>query len=250
MDEEKKINEALRYTRLEHGWTQKDLANQLGVAESTVRSWEQRKRFPNPELLVRLSKALEKSPHELDLLTSPELMTDLMTEQQTPEEADVDRLALTADAGEVTVYEPWKEADTLMNRPPMFLLKQENENRHRMIQRVHSRWISGFLDPVSSGSLIDLSLRTQSDVVASPWRAKNQEPYGSVLHTSHLSISTLIREAYNEADGIVCILAIQDFGQLDRVDGHDIRDTILSGTTTQIALPGVSQREADISAIG
>jgi hypothetical protein len=93
-----------------------------------------------------------------------------------------------------------------MNRPPMFMLKQEDENRHCMIQRVHSRWISGFLDPVSSGSLIDLSLRTRSDVVASPWRAKNQEPYGSVLHTSHLSISTLIREAYNKADGELLIL--------------------------------------------
>ncbi|BCL80970.1 helix-turn-helix domain-containing protein [Ktedonobacteria bacterium brp13] len=202
MDEEKKINEALRHARLEHGWTQKDLANQLGVAESTVRSWEQRKRFPNPELLVRLSKALEKSPHELDLLTSPELMT----EQQTSEDADVDRLALTADVGEVTAHEPWKEAHALTNRSPIFLLKPEDENRQRMIQRVHSRWISGFLDPVSSGSLIDLSLRTRSDVVASPWRAKNQEPYGSMLHTSHLSISTLIREAYNEADGELLIL--------------------------------------------
>jgi transcriptional regulator with XRE-family HTH domain len=59
MNEEKKINENLRRARIEHGWTQKDLANALGVAEATVRSWELGKRFPGSALLVRLSSLLE-----------------------------------------------------------------------------------------------------------------------------------------------------------------------------------------------
>ena len=51
---------------------------------------------------------------------------------------------------------------------------------------------------------------------------------------------TLVRGA-----GIAYILAIQDFGQLDQIYGRNIGDTILSGTTTQITLPGVGQREAE-----
>ena len=52
MDEEKKVSDALRRARIEHGWTQKELADQIGIAEATVRSWERRKRSPNPEFLA------------------------------------------------------------------------------------------------------------------------------------------------------------------------------------------------------
>lgn len=51
---------------------------------------------------------------------------------------------------------------------------------------------------------------------------------------------TLIRGA-----GMAVIGAIQDFGQLDRIYGRDVADTLLSNFTTQIALPGLGQREAE-----
>ncbi len=44
---------------------------------------------------------------------------------------------------------------------------------------------------------------------------------------------------------IAIISAVQDFGQLERVYGRDITDTLLSNFTTQIVLPGLGQREAE-----
>jgi type IV secretion system protein VirD4 len=51
---------------------------------------------------------------------------------------------------------------------------------------------------------------------------------------------TLIRGA-----GMAVIAACQDFGQLDRIYGRDISDTLLSNFTSQVVLPGVGQREAE-----
>jgi type IV secretion system protein VirD4 len=51
---------------------------------------------------------------------------------------------------------------------------------------------------------------------------------------------TLIRGA-----GMAVIGALQDMGQAERVYGPEITDTLLSNFTTQIALPGLGQREAE-----
>jgi type IV secretion system protein VirD4 len=45
--------------------------------------------------------------------------------------------------------------------------------------------------------------------------------------------------------GIAIIGALQDFGQAERVYGRDITDTLRANFTTQIALPGLGQVEAE-----
>jgi transcriptional regulator with XRE-family HTH domain/DNA polymerase III delta prime subunit len=191
MNKEKKVNTSLRRARIEHGWTQKQLANEIGVAESTVRSWEQYTRSPGPELLARLSKALGKSPIELDLFPLPE-STDTFHAQHIQEEGNPPL------STEVIVRDQWP------TRPHTFLISPTEKNRQRMIQRVQSRWITGFLDkvPFHNDVLMDLHVGVRFNVVASPWRTKNQEPYPSGLQPHSIPI----REAYDQADGELLIL--------------------------------------------
>ncbi len=50
------IGERLSEIRKDHGHTQVDLANLLGVTLSTVRSWEQEKSSPSHDLLVAICR--------------------------------------------------------------------------------------------------------------------------------------------------------------------------------------------------
>lgn len=50
------IGERLSEIRKDHGQTQADLANQLEVTLSAVRSWEQEKSSPSHEMLVKICK--------------------------------------------------------------------------------------------------------------------------------------------------------------------------------------------------
>lgn len=50
------IGERLAETRKDHGDTQSDLAHELGVSLSTVRTWEQDKSSPGHDMLVRICR--------------------------------------------------------------------------------------------------------------------------------------------------------------------------------------------------
>ena len=65
MKKSPRTNELLRQARQERGWTQRGLAEQLGVGEQTVRSWELGIRFPSLELRRRLCTTFSKTPEEL-----------------------------------------------------------------------------------------------------------------------------------------------------------------------------------------
>lgn len=52
----------IRLLRKAHGYTQKGLADALGVTCSTVSMWESGQRSPNPQMLNTLSKLFDESP--------------------------------------------------------------------------------------------------------------------------------------------------------------------------------------------
>ena len=62
-------NDLLRQARRKRGLTQRRLAEEVGVDEQTVRSWERGTRAPSLEFRNRLSTILEKSLEELGLQT-------------------------------------------------------------------------------------------------------------------------------------------------------------------------------------
>ncbi|NNB32784.1 helix-turn-helix domain-containing protein [Pseudomonas fragi] len=51
--------EALRAALVQRGWTQKDLANQLGVSAQSVTNWFKGKDFPRPDKLLKLATTLQ-----------------------------------------------------------------------------------------------------------------------------------------------------------------------------------------------
>ncbi len=64
MDEKKSFGEYIRKKRLESGLTQKDLAERLYVAESTVSKWERGLSYPDVSLVTAICGALGISEHE------------------------------------------------------------------------------------------------------------------------------------------------------------------------------------------
>lgn len=184
MDDVLKPNEKLRSARRERGWTQLQLAEELAVGVSTVRSWERGSRSPSLTYRRRICALFQMTAEELGFVP--------------PQESQEASQA----GGENDVQGTHAPQETL--RPATFPNAHDDENRYRMLNRVQSRWITGFLDLVSSAALITLNLRLRSDAVASPWRAKNQEPYAApstgIEHTQH------IVEVYDEVDGELLIL--------------------------------------------
>lgn len=55
------IGERLSEIRKDHGHTQADLARQLNVTLSTIRSWEQEKSSPSHEMLVTICRLYKVS---------------------------------------------------------------------------------------------------------------------------------------------------------------------------------------------
>jgi transcriptional regulator with XRE-family HTH domain len=53
------------HARRAHGWSQRRLAEKLGVSHSTVAFWEQGKSLPTPVNVVDLERALELAPGTL-----------------------------------------------------------------------------------------------------------------------------------------------------------------------------------------
>ena len=59
------IGNNIRRVRKEHGISQKELADKIGVSQSAVNQWEVGKRIPKVQTIFRLSKAIPCAPKEL-----------------------------------------------------------------------------------------------------------------------------------------------------------------------------------------
>src|SRR5216110_2265522 len=66
--ENEQENDLLPKARDKRGWTQRQLAKEMRVAESTVRSWESGKHFPSAGLRKRLCHLFQMTPEELGLV--------------------------------------------------------------------------------------------------------------------------------------------------------------------------------------
>lgn len=62
---QKHIGTFLKELRLEHGWTQQQLADQIGVSNRSVSRWETGSTMPDLSLLVMLSELYEISVDEI-----------------------------------------------------------------------------------------------------------------------------------------------------------------------------------------
>lgn len=60
-----KFSENLRKLRNDSGLTQKELGEKLGVVSTTVRNWENTKRQPSYEILIKLSEIFDVTVGQL-----------------------------------------------------------------------------------------------------------------------------------------------------------------------------------------
>ncbi|HEX6483187.1 MAG TPA: FxSxx-COOH system tetratricopeptide repeat protein [Ktedonobacteraceae bacterium] len=65
------LNSRLRDARTERGWSQQDLAEQVGTTPVNISRWENGSTFPSPFFRQRLSEVLSKTPAELGLASPP-----------------------------------------------------------------------------------------------------------------------------------------------------------------------------------
>src|SRR5579884_3554604 len=65
------VNTRLRKARAEQGWTQKDLARELGTTDVNVSRWEKNKTSPSAYYQRKLSELFGKTPAELGLVSPP-----------------------------------------------------------------------------------------------------------------------------------------------------------------------------------
>ncbi|MFV0516602.1 MAG: helix-turn-helix transcriptional regulator [Aminipila sp.] len=60
----------LKEERLNHNWTQSELAEKLGVSKQAVCDWEKGRRFPRRNVLLNLEKLFNLSHQELFAVAS------------------------------------------------------------------------------------------------------------------------------------------------------------------------------------
>ena len=60
-----RIGEFIQRSRKEKGWTQKELAEQIGVSDKTISKWENGNSVPDTGILTSLCEVLEISVNEL-----------------------------------------------------------------------------------------------------------------------------------------------------------------------------------------
>ena len=190
MKKEKAIpNVRLQQARIDEGWTQETLADRLNVAAQTVGSWERGTRSPSPRIRSELCHVLGKTPEQLGLVDRAE-----QTAQGPSSTLDLPR----------DPAHPSLPATGLVARPPSASRELVDENRQRMLNRVHFRWIAGVLEQsLYKRALIVLGLVAQPDAVENPWRFAFLE---STLPPRSLPEGTRITDAYDEADGELLIL--------------------------------------------
>lgn len=65
----------LKMLRIEHGWTQTELAKLLNVAKGTVSNWENENRFPDKDMLNKIADTFKVSMDYLLGRTNEEKLT-------------------------------------------------------------------------------------------------------------------------------------------------------------------------------
>lgn len=65
----------LKMLRIEHGWTQTELAKLLNVAKGTVSNWENENRFPDKDMLNKIADTFKVSMDYLLGRTDEEKLT-------------------------------------------------------------------------------------------------------------------------------------------------------------------------------
>jgi Predicted NTPase (NACHT family) len=228
-------NERLRQARFKQGLTQRHLAEMIGVDEQTVRSWERGIRFPSLEFQPRLCQILDSSLEELGLAIrqdAPTLLESLELSVQAEERTDQQQPAPTQSLTQSST-QPQIQAPIAVTQPqtqPLIqplvqpqtqqltqsidgthppLIKRSyrrDANRQRMLQRMHSRWITGVLEHPSTSPtsfLLTLSVQQMPDAVKNPWKSARKEAY----HTRPTSFTTThIMDVYTDADGELLLL--------------------------------------------
>lgn len=206
-------NECLRQARLERNWTQRHLADQLGVGKQTVQSWERGTRVPSLELRGRLCALFSKTPEQLGL-QPPETSSEghpaqKVAHSETPFSSSI---PFPSSASPTCSQEYAVPSLSLSPGPrdgnrrlPSPSVQAMEKNRLRMLKRVQMRWISDVLEhSLYQKILIPLSLREQPEAVENPWRdvvrESSQRPSSPLPTGSHLS------EIYDEADGAFLLL--------------------------------------------
>lgn len=106
----------LRQERLLRGWSQQELADQLGTTMVTISRWERGIQYPGPKMRLRLSMLFEKTERELGLrpeapISAPSL-PDNQTMDQAPlnaetQEQGAERAASVAHSSSLTYPRPY-----------------------------------------------------------------------------------------------------------------------------------------------
>lgn len=193
-------NVFLRSARQERGWSQRRLAELVGVEEQTIRTWERGTRIPSLEFRTRLCQIFELSPDALGLRPASPLVSPHVAQEMHPIQA-------------------------LSSQP-----NRRDENRYRMIKQVHSRWIAGILEhSLYRATLIEVGLWEQPEVVENPWHLEIQE---SNVPSRPLPMSTRVVDVYDDTSGELLILGEPGAGKttllldlarelLDRAEQHE-----------------------------
>ncbi len=63
----RRANQYLINTRLQRGWTQREVAEAVGTTLANVSRWERGVTFPNPYFRKKLCEVFEMSPEDLNL---------------------------------------------------------------------------------------------------------------------------------------------------------------------------------------
>lgn len=86
------VNTHLRAERLQRGWSQQEIADQLGVTSVTVNRWERGVQHPNAYARLKLCTLFGKSAEELGLVQ--EETSNASSPHQTPVEEQTEEVAL------------------------------------------------------------------------------------------------------------------------------------------------------------
>ncbi len=82
------IGKRLEKVRLYHGWTQDQVAEQLGVEPTTVGRWERDQNKPRPTIHQALCTLFGKTKQELGLSDEPEVLPEEQTRKTGPAETE------------------------------------------------------------------------------------------------------------------------------------------------------------------
>ena len=206
MNKPLQTKELIRQARLERGLTQRRLAEAIGADTQTVRTWERGTRSPSLEFWNPLYRILEKSPEELGLYINYARQHSQEPEDEIPPERIEDtphKLVAQVQDTHVEVLQP---EDIQQPDLPQILLHstyRKDENRLRMIRRVHARLITGALEHISNGHLLNLHLQEEPNAVDNPWKSTRLKHY-IIKYTPQDDFQ--IMHIYDEADGELLIL--------------------------------------------